>query len=119
MTAFQIFAISILVVLTVWELRGLWRRPSALGLPMIRIAVWISAVVAIANPGLVQRVADTLGIGRGANLVSYLFSLAFLATSFYFYSRYVRLERQITELVRHIALAQARREHDGTRDADG
>jgi hypothetical protein len=43
-------------------------------------------------------------------LVLYLFALAFVVVSFYFYSRYVRLQRQITDLIRYTAIQNARRE---------
>jgi hypothetical protein len=62
----------------------------------------------------VQQLATAIGIGRGADVVLYLFVLAFLATAFYFYSRTVQLQRQVTQLVRHIAIQEARR---GTSDS--
>ena len=39
----------------------------------------------------------------------YLSVLGFLGVSFYFYSRNVRIERQLTEVVRQMALRDARR----------
>jgi hypothetical protein len=53
--------------------------------------------------------ATAVGIGRGADAVLYLFVFAFLVTAFYFYARQVKLQRQVTELVRHIAIHEARR----------
>jgi hypothetical protein len=46
-------------------------------------------------------------------VVLYTFALGSLVTSFYFYGRFVRLQRQITELARHLAQQQARRGSDG------
>jgi small membrane protein len=63
--------------------------------------------VAIADPMITVRIARAIGIERGTDLVVYTFALAFLGTSFFFYSRLVRMQRQITELVRHIAIREA------------
>ena len=108
MTLFQCLSLPILGALFVRELIGFWREPAARGGCWLRGLVWSAAAVAIAWPGLVQEIADTLGIGRGTDLVVYLFGLLFLGVSFYFYSRFVRVQRQITTLVRHIAMQEAR-----------
>jgi len=56
--------------------------------------------------------ADVLGIGRGTDLVFYLFVLAFLGAAFFFYSRLVRMQRQITQLIRDNAIREAQRGDD-------
>jgi hypothetical protein len=75
----------------------------------LRVVLWMAAVVSIAWPNLLTRIAATIGIHRGADLVAYVFILAFLGTTFYFYSRYVRLEQQLTHVVRHLAMESAQR----------
>ena len=55
----------------------------------------------------VHSLALWLGIGKGVNLVTYTFALAFLASAFYFYAKCVHLQRQITELTRQMALRDA------------
>jgi len=42
------------------------------------VAVWLTALIAISDPELVTRFANALGIGRGADVVLYLFALAFV-----------------------------------------
>lgn len=118
MSAFQIVAVVVLGSLTLRELlvsfvrsRGRWMR-------LARMAVWGTATAAIVNPGLPQAVADLLGIGRGADVVLYLFVLAFLWVSFFLYSCHLRVQRQVTQLARHIAIREAERgieETNGTR----
>jgi hypothetical protein len=71
--------------------------------------IWLAAAVAITRPDWVQEAAIWLGIGRGADVVLYLFVLAFLATTFLFYARQLRQQQEITQLVRHLALREARR----------
>jgi small membrane protein len=117
MTLFQILSISVLALLAVLEIVGkaLGRRKGWLWL--VRLSLWVSAAAAIYHPRLVAVVADTLGIGRGADLVTYAVALAFLGMCFYFYSRYTLLQQQLTDLVRHIALQDAKRGKDGDEDA--
>ncbi len=109
MNLFQILALTFLALLALATLRaaraGAVRRSGA----AVRLAVVITAGVAIADPSLVQSVADLIGIRRGADVVLYAFALAFLASTFYFYARTVKLERRITGLVQHVALMEARR----------
>jgi small membrane protein len=109
LTVFQLLAVVLLGGLL---LRDLWRwSRSGLSAPVrvLRCAAWVGAAVAITIPNIVQKVAEALGIGRGADVVLYLFVLAFLWSSFFFYSRCLRLEREITELTRHIAIRDAAR----------
>lgn len=109
MTPFQKIAV---VVLGALLLRDLWRwsrSGASAAVRVLRCAAWVAAGVAISVPNIVQKVAEAVGIGRGADVVLYLFVLAFLWSSFYFYSRCLRLEREITELTRHIAIRDAER----------
>ncbi len=108
MNLFQWIAITFLCGLLAGELFLSWRGWTRRAGTLFRCLVWLAAAVAIAVPNLVQRLADALGIQSGANVVLYLFVLAFLGASFYFYSRYVRLQRQLTLLVRHMAIREAR-----------
>jgi hypothetical protein len=116
MNLFQWLAIPALCLVLLWEFLRLRRGPRIWGFWLLRWLVWVTAAVAIAFPGLVQAVAVAVGIGRGTDVVLYLFVLAFLGISFYFYSRYIHLQRQVTELVRHIAIHEARR---GTAECHG
>jgi hypothetical protein len=111
MTAFQWVTLPVFAVLFLVDAgRLLLRRPLFRADRLMRTLVWLLAGLAIWNPELTSQAAALAGVQRGTDLVLYLFVLAFLAVSFYFYSRSVRLERQMTELVRHIAISEARRE---------
>jgi hypothetical protein len=116
MNLFQWLALCFLGVMVVWDLAYGLRAPVLRRGRLVRCSVWLAAAVAIARPALVQEVALAIGIGRGADVVLYVFVLAFLATAFYGYSRQVHLQRQVTELVRHLAIQEARRGLDATRE---
>jgi hypothetical protein len=109
MTLFQWVSLSVLGVLLLWEVVGLCRSRAGWGVRALRALVWGGAAAAIAHPEGVQWLGSLLGIGRGADLVLYLSVLGFLGVSFYFYSRNVRIERQLTEVVRQMALRDPRR----------
>lgn len=107
LTLFQVAAVTVLAALF---LRDIWRwgrSPLTHGLRLLRLAAWAAAAVTIVYPGLLQLVADVLGIGRAADVVLYLTALLGLWVAFYLYTRCLRLEREITALTRHLAIRDA------------
>lgn len=116
MNLFQWVTVSLLGLLCVRDLGRVWLGAGRFALA--RAIVWGVAAAAVAEPGLVQALADVLGIGRGADVVLYVFVLLFLGTSFYFYARQRQLQRQVTELVRHLAIQEARRGGEGEGTAE-
>ncbi len=107
MTLFQWLTLPLLLLLTVGELVGLLRREPGKWFRLLRLTVWLAAAVAILRPDWVQLLANQLYIGRGADLVFYTFMLIFPVVTFYFYARCVSLQRQITQLTRHLAIREA------------
>jgi len=61
-------------------------------------------IVMVIEPNLSSQIANMLGIGRGADLLFYLFIIASLFYAVATRSRLRRMERQITQLVRQNAL---------------
>lgn len=119
MSVFQRLALAGLAILWLRDIYTVLRGRGLTRLLLLRCCVWLTAAAAIACPNLVQMAAEILGVGRGADVVLYVFVLAFVGVSFYFYARYVRLQRQISQLVRHIALREACRGGDrGTSTPD-
>ncbi|MCS7014543.1 MAG: DUF2304 domain-containing protein [Gemmatales bacterium] len=109
MTAFQWITVPTLLALFLWDMWHLGRGPLTTGSRLLRMTLWLSAALAILRPDWVQKIAEWLGIGLGANLVLYLFALAFLWTSFFLYSRIVRLRQDVTDVVRQLAILRAER----------
>lgn len=111
MNAFQWITLSALGLLLLRDGIGLLFRPPTFRRDrLVRWVIWAAAFAAIANPDITVVVANAIGIQRGTDLVLYVFVLAFLGTAFYFYAQYTRLHRQLTEVVRHIAIQEARKE---------
>src|SRR5438045_1252287 len=76
---------------------------------VVRAIVWLAAIVAVVNPNQVTRFANLLGIGRGADIILYTLTLAFLSLSFFFYAQQLRLRRELSKLAGYIALSNAER----------
>ncbi len=105
---FQWLTVPPLAALALLDLyRAIVRRPRFRIDLVVRATVWAAGAVAIYDPMVTVDIATAIGIKRGTDLIVYLFALAFLGTSFFFYSRIERMQRQITELVRHIAISEA------------
>ena len=74
---------------------------------------WMGVGICILVPNITQRVAGVLGVGRGADAVSYI-SLVGLSYAFFrLYLRMRLMEQQITLLVRKLALKEARKTNEG------
>ena len=69
--------------------------------------LWLVAGIAIARPGITAAVARALGIGRGADLVLYCTGVGMLVGVLMMYARLRRLRRDVTLLVRHLAIRDA------------
>ena len=61
-------------------------------------------IVLVIDPDFATRIANLLGIGRGADLLFYLFIIVSLFYSAAMNSEIKRLKRQMTTLVREIAI---------------
>ncbi|MGL4422224.1 MAG: DUF2304 family protein, partial [Gemmataceae bacterium] len=102
MNTFQILAIAGLAVLFARDLFGFARTSGQTVFRLMRCVVWVAAAVAIRRPDWVQEIAFMMGIGRGADAILYGFVLAFLWVSFWQYSQYLRLQRDLTQVVRYV-----------------
>jgi small membrane protein len=100
---FQLIFVPILSLLFFHSLvlmtRGVGWRTSG-----IRALLWFAAAMAVLRPQMTITIAQSVGIGRGTDLILYLFILGSLGAAFYFYGRVVKLENAITTLVRQAAL---------------
>jgi hypothetical protein len=83
---------------------------------MIYLALALGGTVVILYPDMSTRLANRIGIGRGADLLLYIFIIFSLFHHVNIAARFKYLERQMTMVVRSVALAEAMREtpsHEG------
>lgn len=68
------------------------------------ILFWGLAIIAAVIPDTTNIVAKTVGIGRGADLVVYTALILLFYIVFRLLGRLYRLERDITNIVQHVAI---------------
>ncbi len=68
--------------------------------------LWVGAAVIIVLPQTTTVVAHIVGIGRGVDLVMYASVVVLFALVFRVFVAIDRMERKLTDLVRHQALSQ-------------
>jgi hypothetical protein len=111
MNAFQIVVLSLLAVVLVASLvasmRGWFTRREVFAWS----AVCLAAGVATWSPELTRKVANALGIGRGADLVFYCAVGVMLIGFWMVYIRLRHLRRQMTLLVRQLAILEGQRQY--------
>jgi len=85
-----------------------WRRQRQQAIRLREAAawslLWVGALVVTWWPGVSSRVANLVGIGRGADLVVYASIVILLVLVFRLHVAHEKLERQLTEIVRSDAL---------------
>ena len=99
----QIFLTVLL--LTVAAMVALQRSTSRL-LRLTVLAVVVAGLYFVWMPEQTTRLAESLGVGRGADLVLYLWVVITLALIVFLYLKIVQLSRRLTELTRAQALSR-------------
>jgi hypothetical protein len=73
---------------------------------LIWTAIWLAAGVAILWPNATSKIAQALGIGRGADLIFYSAVVVMLIGFWAIYVRLRQVRKDVTLLVRHLALLE-------------
>ena len=107
MKLFQILSHLGLIVLLVVLFANRSRKGLSSGVLALWATLFIVGIITILFPQITKTAANILGIGRGADLVFYLGIIAMGAGFFATYLRMCKLERNITELTRHLAIQGA------------
>ena len=119
MNGFQIAGLSVLGLLVVVTVAALIRRKISMLSGLGWLALWLTAALSVAYPGVTKIVADVMGIGRGVDLVMYCAILGASIGFFLMFARIRRIEGSITRLVRQTAIQQAQEgEEHSARTAD-
>jgi hypothetical protein len=115
---FQIVLIVAMVGIAIYLMRS---TPSARHLAIRRVLVFLAlaaGVVVVLAPGWLSAIARLVGIGRGADLLSYSAIVAFLFYVVVEYKRSVELNRTNTRLAREITLLRSRLDDEVGRRSD-
>jgi len=106
MTGFQIFLLVFFGAVLIGSIVTL-ARGTAPKLSLLTALVALLACAATLWPDATTRIARAVGIQRGTDLILYCAVLAMTFGFFLFYLRLRALRRELTAVVRHIAIAEA------------
>jgi hypothetical protein len=79
---------------------------------LLWLVLWIGAIIVILFPSSTMVVARSLGIGRGTDLVLYTSIILILYILFRVYVHLEKVDREITQIVRTLALRGAEDERN-------
>lgn len=71
----------------------------------------LTAMIAIVSPGLLTRLANSIGIGRGADLLLYMFVLVIIFQTFSNNLKERQRQVELHELARKIAILEANQKY--------
>ena len=63
--------------------------------------------IAVLFPERTDIIANYMGVGRGVDLITYLFEVAAIFILIHYYTKFVELQRQLTTLTRELASLKA------------
>ncbi len=107
------FFITLLVVFALIRVSGKFRqREFSLVEFLSWFAFWLGAGVAVWSPDFLTKLANVLGIGRGADLVLYAGLVIVFYMLFRVFVRIEKIERQLTKIVRSDALKDIKKNID-------
>ncbi len=109
MNLFQFLFVGLAALLFFMSLLAAHRGWSTRREGLASAVVWFVAGCAILWPDATTRIAQFFGLGRGANLLLYATALAMLVGFSMVYIRLRHLRRELTMLVRHLAIVEADR----------
>jgi len=102
----KILLIASVLVVAWWLLRGPGRGGRLAATRLAGLFLAGGAVVAILAPNAVTRVANFVGVGRGADLVLYVLVVVFTFVCLGQYQQFRRLEEKLARLTRAHALLE-------------
>jgi hypothetical protein len=115
MSLFQVGGLGLSLVVALLLVLAVVRRRARLRTALPWIVLWAASAAAFTWPESTGVLARKLGVDRGADLISYLSVLAMLAGFLWVSLRLRSLRRQITLLVRQLALSEARSQDEPSR----
>ena len=68
------------------------------------IVLFFGGMIAVIFPELTNQLANFVGVGRGADLLTYILVIVFYASFYFLYSKINNLKAQQTEIIRTIAI---------------
>lgn len=105
----QLVLVLALLVVAVAFLRNRNATRFQAGKKLVFVVFVVVFIVSVVRPDLSTRLANLVGVGRGADLLLYLLVVAFLFASINTYLKFRDLEVRLTRLARRLAVSEALR----------
>ena len=70
------------------------------------IFIWLAVILAVVFPSTLSHLANLTGVGRGVDVIIYLSIIALFYMVYRSYVKMENMEREITKLVREIAIME-------------
>ncbi|HUH54043.1 MAG TPA: DUF2304 domain-containing protein [Microbacteriaceae bacterium] len=120
MSIFQFLLIIGVIALVIFGIRLLPGDKSLAIKRIFGVLIGVFAVLAILFPDLVTTVANAVGIGRGTDLLLYLFIIFVMFLTLSIMRAKARTDARVTDLARAVALMEARiiENHDVIKNHD-
>lgn len=110
----RVILLAAIVLIFLWFLsHAATTRGQAWG-KVCALLLMIFAIFAVLFPDLTNNLAHLVGVGRGADLLLYGLTVAFLATLLVNYLYHQEEQRKTIRLARHIAIMEASRDPRNT-----
>jgi hypothetical protein len=77
---------------------------------LVFVLLGAGAAAVLAPEKTLDDIAQAFGVGRGVDLITYVFEVSVLFVLLHYFTKFVELQRQVTQLTREIALLRAERE---------
>jgi hypothetical protein len=74
---------------------------------VVVLALLAAGAWAVIFPDQTHVIAHYVGVGRGADLITYIFEIATLFILIHYYTKFVEVQRQVTQLTREMAILRA------------
>ena len=107
MTIFQILILIFVAFVIYKSTRRLIKKEISLWLFLFWISIWIFVAIVGTFPVIIEKAAELVGIGRGVDLVIYTAVFALFYFLFKIYVRVSKVEKDISQIVRKIAIDKA------------
>jgi len=101
---YQIFFGSIVVIIILWNLLLFKEGRIKIRRFIIFIIFWLSVLLAVIFPEETNKIARFFNITRGADFFIYISIIVIFYSLFKIYEKLEALEKNITEVVRYLAL---------------
>lgn len=102
--SFQLIASVFSVIGFLWGIRLIFKFRNKLSYGFLVSATFLIGFLFLQKPDFTSVLAHSLGIDRGADLLSYIHLLVFVFSVFLFYLKLEKQKRQISILTRELAI---------------